>query len=103
MRKLQLLAVFGLALGSCATGVVYPRYVVVPSQNLLRGHSASDDLELAKTCEPDPIPTVTPAPAPKLAKCIALKEEVFFQMEKELLELRQALQDCQAGPPPSLR
>lgn len=82
-----------LGLVACAsTYQEYPRYVVWPSHDLLEAHEPKDDLRLSSTCEPD---------EQDKARCILLKREVFYKMEAELLQLREALKECQAGPMPT--
>lgn len=100
---LVFLALLSVA-GSCAsTGVNYKYYVIHPEVQppMLYGAKPEEDLELAKTCNPDP-ECSQPKP-PKTAncgKCIGLIANEFFKMKQELLELRQALKDCQQGPKP---
>lgn len=74
---------------SCASiPVEYERFVIVPSKDALFAHDPKDDLILSKTCEPD---------SKVKGKCIALKEDVFYAMEKELLWLRDQVKQLQSS------
>lgn len=96
-------ALLGVAANCASTAVSYKYYVIHPETNpqMLYGAKPEDDLELIKTCNPDP-ECSKPKP-PKTAncgKCIGMISSEFFKMKQELMELRQALKDCQQGPQP---
>lgn len=99
-------AMFLANFGACAsTGVAYKYYVVHPEVTppMLYGSKPSEDLDLLKTCSPDP--ECAKPDHPKTAncgKCIGMVSTEFFKMKQELLELRQAVSDCQQGPHPSV-
>src|SRR3990167_3292933 len=68
-------------LGSCgSTPTVYERFVLWPSLDVLLAHDPKNDLPLRLTCDPT---------AEDQAPCIALKRQVFYDMEKELFWLRE--------------
>jgi len=91
-------------IGACAaTGVNYTYYVIHPETNpqMLYGAKPENDLDLVKTCSPDPACAQPKPPATaNCGKCIGMLATEFFKMKQELLELRQSLQDCQNGPKP---
>lgn len=87
------LILFGLFFCACSTAqldIGYPYYVIHPEVDKLEGHDpkGADDLTMSATCDPDP---------KNQAKCIAMLEAKFYDMAKELLELRTALKECQQG------
>lgn len=88
-RLLYPFLIFITCMSACGSaGIVYPRFVVWPSHDLLLGHDpgGKDDKPLSKTCEPDEVIK---------GKCIALLTDDFYNMEQELLELRQKTKDLQ--------
>lgn len=83
-----LLLVGLLGASSCASTSGYKHYVVDTEHDSLRAPDPKNDLPLRQTCLPD---------TNNKAKCDALLSDDFFAMEKELLELRAALKQCQGG------
>lgn len=91
-RLFVLLAAFvTLTAQSCAIGSPYVYYVIDRPSNKLLNADPKLDLPLDKTCDADSV---------NKAKCIAMLTAEYFKMKQELLELRQALSDCQKGPGP---
>ncbi len=89
MRKMVTVALLALlCLGSCASLSGYPWYILDPAKDNLQADKKVDDLNMTATCTLD---------AFDKAKCIVMLREAYFKMEKELLDLRQELKDCQAG------
>ncbi len=89
MRKFCYIAMLAmLCLGSCASLSGYPWYIIDPVTMKLLADKPQDNLPLLETCKETPFDK---------AKCIAMLREDYFKMEKELLQLRQALKDCQNG------
>lgn len=76
---------------SCATGQNYVYYVIDRPNNKLLAFDPKNDLPLDKSCDAD---------STSKAKCIAMLTAEYFKLKQELLELRQALSDCQKGPKP---
>lgn len=65
------------------------------------GHDESHDLDLAKTCDPDPgCYTPNPPPGANCAKCGVMMLPELFKAKKEILNLRESLKRCQKGNPP---
>lgn len=80
-----------IGVGSCASGRVYTKYNIDPVHDTLLAHDPKNDLPLRATCQ------ATPG---NNSHCTAMLTPEAFAMETELLELRQALKDCQSGPHP---
>lgn len=83
-----------LTLLACGS-VSYKYYgVSIPSncydQGKLLGPDPSDDIPFS-TCKPEP---------GKPTKCWIMFSDELFAAKKEVMQLRQALKDCQKGHPP---
>jgi hypothetical protein len=105
----SILTLMGLA--CCATtSWDYQEYVIHPESNKLEGKTVAEDLDLAKTCTPDP-ECLKEKPDPNVAKdcakCYALMRSEYYKLKDELLTLRalkidleKQLKECKQGGSP---
>jgi hypothetical protein len=80
-----------LGTSSCASKSGFVHYALDPLHDTLRAHDPKKDLPLRQTCAGDEQVKV---------RCVAMMIDEFYKMETELIEIRQALKDCQKGPKP---